>query len=204
MQIVPIRSYNVSQKQNQQNTNFKGVVFKINNSSAPVSELIKNTKLPYVRLELWKATTDRFMIDLAAVCNRTFVPKVLQRLLASYEKEGLITKNTNYEKLADDIWPNDTYMLVNTSEQVNQDSSVDYVLTTNIEGEECCIGKFSKIVGGDYLDFSSQIRDLLRLIEHRSDVNNEKVVFENFVEQVLKSQSEYKKLITELENKKVL
>ena len=136
MQIAPIRPYNMSQKQNQQNTNFKGVAFKINNSSESISELIKNTKIPYIRLEYWKAITDSYMIDLASACNKIFVPKVLQRLLEGYEKEGLIGKNTDYAKLADDIWPNDTFMLVNTSEQVKENSLVDYVLTTNIEGKE--------------------------------------------------------------------
>ena len=41
MQIAPIRPYNMSQKQSQQNTNFNGVAFKINYSSEPILELIK-------------------------------------------------------------------------------------------------------------------------------------------------------------------
>ena len=203
MQIAPIRPYNMSQKQSQQNTNFNGVAFKINYSSEPILELIKNTKIPSIRIDYWRGRTDALMRDLSYICNSTFVPKVLQRLLADYEKEGLIDKNTDYKKLSNDIWPDDTYMLVNTSEQLKENSSIDYVLTTNIEGKECYLGKFSKIKEGDFIDFGSQIRDLLRFIEQRGDINNEKVVFESFVEQALKSQDGYINLITALKNKNV-
>ena len=42
MQIAPIRPYNISQKQNQQNTNFKGVAFKLDKSSPALLKYIDN------------------------------------------------------------------------------------------------------------------------------------------------------------------
>ena len=111
MQIAPIRPYNMSQKQNQQSTNFKGVAFKLDKSSPELLRYVDNCKEPLVRIEGYKKSIVGKFNKMQNVCN-SFLPKILEILLVQYEREGLIDEKIDYEKLVKDIWPNDTDIIV--------------------------------------------------------------------------------------------
>ena len=216
MQIAPIRPYNMGQKQNQQNTNFKGVAFKLDKSSPALLKYIDSCKEPPAKLEVIKKEMLSAINDLQDVCN-SYIPSVLANLLHLYRREGLIDEKIDYEKLVKDIWPNDTEVNL----KVGNFAPKDYE-----PGRPCYIENVNEVMANvnnkDYHAFDIRENVLLRedeqdstdgflfrlktltseaLDESDSDSSIRRDLYK-FAENILKDQPGYKKLIKTLEEKK--
>ena len=216
MQIAPIRSYNMSQKQTQQNTNFKGVAFKLDKSSPALLKYIDNCKQPLAKIEGYKKDMLGQVNKLQTYCNEYLIPLALRNLLIPYRQECIIKVN-DYEKLAKDIWPNDTEVNL----KVGNFAPKDYE-----PGRPCYIENVNEVMANvnnkDYHAFDIRENVLLRedeqdsidgflfrlktltseaLDESDSDSSIRRDLYK-FAENILKDQPGYKELIKTLEEKK--
>ena len=220
MQIAPIRPYNISQKQNQQNTNFKGVALKLDISSPVLLKYIDSCKEPPAEIVVIKKEILNAIRKLQDVCN-SHIPSVLEKLLHPYRTKGLVDRKIDYEKLAEDIWPNDTEVIVQLKDAVKKTQLDDgFILNhefqkfvgksgdkeyTIVEMENEAVLDFENkcfnIYGNIYHPIST-LKDVVRtannpLYQDLECVKNIK----NFTETMLKDQPGYKKLIKTLEKK---
>ena len=208
MQIVPIRPYNMSQKQNQQNTNFKGVAFKLDKSSPALLKYIDSCKEPLVRIEGYKKSIVGKFNKMQNVCN-SFLPKILKILLFQYESEGLIDEKIDYEKLVKDIWPNDTEVTVQLKD-VSRRRDL-YNCDRYYQAQEF-VGKSGnkEYTIADMGEDCKDIRDIIGRLAVQVDnaanphgyESDDIAIMYNFTENMLKEQPGYKELIKTLEEKK--
>ena len=222
MQIAPIRPYNMSQKQNQQNTNFKGVAFKLDKSSPALLKYIDSCKEPPAKLEVIKKEMLRAINDLQNVCN-SFLPKILEFLLVQYEREGLIDEKIDYEKLVKDIWPNDTEVTVQLKDAtkktkvyngpivkreiqkfVGKSGDKEYtIVEMENEGVYDVKNGCVNIYGNIYHPIFSLEAVVSMANDHLWQDADCVEIIKNFTEDMLKEQPGYKELIKTLEEKKV-
>ena len=208
MQIAPIRPYNMSQKQNQQNTNFKGVALKLDKSSPALLKYIDSCKEPPAKLEVIKKEMLSAINDLQDVCN-SYIPSVLANLLHLYRREGLIDEKIDYEKLVKDIWPNDTEVTVQLKD-VSRRRDL-YNCDRYYQAQEF-VGKSGnkEYTIADMGEDCKDIRDIIGRLAVQVDnaanphgyESDDIAIMYNFTENMLKEQPGYKELIKTLEEKK--
>ena len=221
MQIAPIRPYNMSQKQNQQNTNFKGVALKLDKSSPALLKYVDSCKEPPAKLEVIKKEMLSAINDLQDVCN-SYIPSVLANLLHLYRREGLIDEKTNYEKLAKDIWPNDTEVTVQLKDDVKEMQPYNGPILhreiqkfvgksgdkeyTIVEMENEGVYDFENDCVNIYGNIYHPIFSLEAVVSMANDHLWQDAdcveIIKNFTESMLKEQPGYKELIKTLEEKK--
>lgn len=113
MQIAPIRPYNMSQKHNQQNTNFKGVVLKLNKNTPELLQRVERFKTP-AEVEVFKNKLLSIIKGMETRFNDKILTQTLYENLTKYsQREGVIDPTTfDYEKTLKEVWPNDTVINV--------------------------------------------------------------------------------------------
>ena len=208
MQIAPIRPYNMGQKQNQQNTNFKGVALKLDKSSPALLRYVDNCKEPLVKIENYRKRIVGRFNKMQNVCN-SFLPKILENLLYQYEREGLIDEKTDYEKLVKDIWPNDTEVIVqlkDVSRRRDLYNWDEYYQAQEFVGKSGNKEYTIVDMGEDCKDISDIFSRLAVQVDNAADTHSYEsdaiVIMHNFAENMLKEQPGYKELIKTLEEKK--